>query len=327
MTSYNLRSVVFNVLAFLLIVAFPVNLFAWGPDGHKIVARIAEKHLTAKARTAILSQKLLEELPDGSANCDSESIAEELACVANWADTVRDNVFVRTTKWHFVNISLADKTYKPEQDCPDNNEKGICGIKALAALIDFLESNQGSFSVGTFTPDAAKFDRRIAMRFLVHIVGDLHQPLHTVKEGGGRNTPLVTFIKFSPCLQMKNGKCVKGGQPSLHKVWDSKIITTLLRQKQKNEKTYADLLDSEIKESDVDAFEDADSVEWLLEAHEIAIEDDDKRVKSLKKIKEQDGKIYPRINSNYVKDNTPSINLQLKRAGIRLAKILNEIFD
>src|SRR5581483_11849536 len=122
-----------------------------------IVAEIAQRRLSPAAVQAV-EQAL--------------GRGHSLASVASWADDVRD-IAPQTYNWHFVDIPIAADAYDPARDCAPG-PKGDCVIAELDRLSDQLQC-------GT---DAEKLD---ALKFAVHFVGDVHQPLHTVLEEKGGN--------------------------------------------------------------------------------------------------------------------------------------------
>lgn len=329
------------LISLILTLFLTANVFAWGREGHRIVARIAEMHLTTKTRQALNNPNLLGSLPDGFADCSSApNLAEKMACAAPWADDVRkrddklvnpDKDFPQTENWHFVDISLQDGDFKPERDCVESSKKGFCGISALTALANYLKQTGAlsnppttAFILGKFNPALTDFDRRDALRFIIHIVGDLHQPMHTVEEGGGENGFDVLYL--DDCLKKVGNNCAKPAVTNIHHVWDTEIISTFGEFNNLKEIQYAAFLDQNVNIPDNPQSGQVVPVNWLIETHQIAIADF-ARFQALKEIKTPQGDTLPHVDNDYVKTNAPLINKQLKRAGIRLARVLNFIFD
>lgn len=310
----------YGVALILLTSALSANVSAWGPDGHRIVARIAAKNLSSKARKAILDGSLFDNLPGGAGSCGDESTLEDrMACVANWADAVRDSEFPQTYNWHFVDLFLNQTTYDQNAHCRESKKKGVCGMIALLALAEYGEDDSASFRVGEFfAPPKAAFDRRSALRFIVHMVGDFHQPLHTVADGGGGNSFKVNYL--GACAKWKGNKCKVLEATDLHKVWDGRILRGILRIADKTESEYADLLNSQISGDEKNSYRQGDAVTWLEETHEVA-RDDYSRYLNLT----QKGQLRL-IDDSYVTLAQPIVILQLKKGGIRLAKVINDIF-
>jgi len=161
--------------------------FAWGPDGHRIVAHLAEEQLDASTQSEVL--RLLAISGDGS-----------LADVANWADDVREDpaqaeLSRRTSPMHYVNFKDSSCKFESELICAN----GQCVVAAIENYAGKLGNRN--------LPDA---DRAQALRFLVHFVADVHQPLHAgYRPDKGGNT-----------FQVR----IDGEGSNLHSVWDSRII-------------------------------------------------------------------------------------------------------
>src|SRR5437764_9437979 len=128
---------------------FPGQARAWGPEGHAIVAEIAETRLEAPARAQIAQLLTL----DGHQRLDE---------VASWPDAIRPS-HPETAPWHFVDIPLLAAGFDANRDCAGNNCV-VAQIQRFAAVLG--------------NPNTAPQDRVNALKFLVHFVGDIHQPLH-----------------------------------------------------------------------------------------------------------------------------------------------------
>jgi hypothetical protein len=152
---------------------------AWGADGHRLVATVAEGMLTPTARSEI--NRLLALEPGAT-----------LASISTWADEVRNPA---TAAWHYVNFPREGScTYNAEQLCPG----GACVVSAIERQAAVL---------GSAEPDV---DRLRALKYVVHFVGDIHQPLHAgyADDRGGNSYQLQAFGRGS----------------NLHSVWDSGLI-------------------------------------------------------------------------------------------------------
>jgi hypothetical protein len=136
-----------------LIVAAPVQALAWGQEGHSIIAEVAQHRLSPGAAAEVA--RLL-------------GPGRSLASVSSWADDIRDER-PETYRWHFVDMPLAETKYDPDKHCKPT-EKGDCIVAALERLKKDLQCAP--------TND----QKRDALRFVIHFVRDIHQPLHTVDE-------------------------------------------------------------------------------------------------------------------------------------------------
>ena len=182
------RSLMISALALAL--ATPAAQ-AWSRQGHQLVGELAERQLSPAALAEV--QALLEGEPDPS-----------LAGVSTWADEIRAEKTALgelSRRWHYVNIPGKDCDYAPARDCPD----GECVIGAINAQFAVLA-------------DASKprEERAQALKFLVHFVGDAHQPMHAghPHDRGGNNHQLNYRGKGAP----------DGEGTNLHGVWDYWIL-------------------------------------------------------------------------------------------------------
>ena len=237
--------------------------FAWGPKGHMIVARLAAAQLTPQARAAV--QRLLPELD-----------ARQLWQVASWADDLRDTdpaLFQQTKRLHFVNFHSADCDYDPPRDCR-NGECAVAGIEKYSAIL----ANRNN-------PPA---ERAQALAFVVHLVGDIHQPLHAdYRHDAGGNDYQVRW---------------RGEGSNLHRVWDSAMLDT----RHWSAARYAAYL--ERATTPVDS--GGTPTDWAEQSCRL----------------DRDDGVYPRghvIDDAYVARELPVAELRLRQAGARLAAVLN----
>jgi hypothetical protein len=152
--------------------------WAWGPVGHQAVAMAARAQLTPAALAHLQELMALEP-------------GTTLAELATWADEHRSP---ETAPWHYVNFPAGDCNYRPARDCPD----GQCIVAVLEAQLRILESR------------APPSERLQALKWVVHLVGDLHQPLHAgmAEDRGGNRYQLQFLLRWS----------------NLHALWDSGLI-------------------------------------------------------------------------------------------------------
>lgn len=190
--------------AFALTLGATTPAYAWGPLGHRIVAALAWHQLTPATRSAV--DRLLA----------SESPYITLVSIANWPDELRDypqqrKLWERTRKLHYVDIDNTHCLYRPARQCV----KGQC----VVAGIEHYEAILGN----VHEPTA---ERLRALKFVVHLIGDEHQPYHAFGPDLGGNTYEVTFF---------------GNRDELHRVWDSGLLDT----RELTWKPYAKLLEAE----------------------------------------------------------------------------------
>lgn len=243
------------------------SAFAWGPRGHRIVAELAAAQLTPQATAEV--RKLLA-LRD----------ARELRDVANWADNLRDidpALYRRTRRLHFVNFHSSDCNYDPPRDC----RNGECAIAAIDKYSRVLANRAA--------PPQARAE---ALAFVVHFVGDIHQPLHAdYRHDAGGND-------FQVRWQSDGGE--RG--TNLHRVWDSLLLdSTALTAEE-----YARKLEAERTRIATGGT----PAEWAEEGCRL----------------DRDGGIYPAshvIDQAYVDRELPVAEQRLRQAAARLAALLN----
>lgn len=330
------------VAASCLLSLVPASANAWGREGHRIVARVAAKHLSQKTRTSVLNLLIAD--PDDRGHCQQQaSIDDKLACVATWADEVRnDSHFGNTAPLHFVNIPVyaaaAQRRYTASRDCA----KGECVVQALAKYKKIVLDQSNSAS-----------SRALALKFIVHFVGDLHQPLHdsvdhdkdaankenspklSDKGDRGGNLKIVTWL---------GEEANQFGCWNLHAVWDEGII----EHKNTDDVAYADSLNNAIDSRKIADIQKGTVIQWANQALGLAVDhayklpkpDGSDKVCEVKNgDKKECAKFDPQackgkevharyhLDSAYNDANLPVVESQLTNGGLRLAKFLNDIFD
>jgi S1/P1 Nuclease len=283
------------ILLTVVLSSFASEAWAWGEEGHSIIAEIAQRRLSqdaAKAVTQIL----------GTNPKATSYSTPSLASVSTWADEVRYNGPQpnETYNWHFVDIPRQDTHYDPATECPkEKPEQGDCVINELSRLRNELRCATG--------------DQQLrALKFAVHFVGDIHQPFHTIWENAGGNG-----ITFKPDkIQFKGKTCTAENcstpPDNLHKMWD----TTLIRAMEYNWPTFVDDLESDWLTTDAAKNDGKDDpVTWAEDAHNAA---------NTFNVWVDAGAT---LDQPYYDRVTPLISQQLGFAGLRLARYLNDVFS
>jgi nuclease S1 len=258
----------------LLQFAFLPQAHAWGPEGHSIVAEIAQRRLTPEA-----AAKVREILGENAS----------LASIASWADDYRA-LHIDSADWHFVDIPLAADDYEESRDCA-STPHGDCVIHELAR-------SERDLADAALSPS----QRRDALKFVVHLVGDVNQPLHTVGELRGYNDMAVCYFSTpakNDCLPT-----------NLHMVWDVGLIRSIFW----DWGAYVDYLEGDWIPAHGDASLDAGTaVDWALEAHRAA-----------RDVAIKDVTMDEHLGADYLAAVRPTLDRQLAVAGLRLARTLNE---
>ncbi len=190
------------LIAGLMLASSSAPVLAWGNDGHKAVALVADHYLTAKAKTALAA--IL-----GPSDPDMPS---DIATRATWADAYRDSSPKRkaeTRKWHFSDIQV-DGSAGLTAECPYLNTPLAAPFpgKPDDCVVDKIEQ----FRRELRTPNITTSERQLAVQFLLHFVGDVHQPLHSSDrhDMGGNGTWVVWNQRTVPS--------------KLHGFWDTEAV-------------------------------------------------------------------------------------------------------
>ena len=245
-----------------------INSFAWGLLGHRIVGQIAESYLTRRA------QKEVRNILGG----------ESVAMSSNWADFIKSNpAYNYLYNWHFINLkagldSTTVKNYLDKDTVIDAYTK-----------INFLTTQLRDKSL-------SMENKGLYLRLLIHIVGDIHQPMHVGRpDDKGGNTIRVLWFRDSV---------------NLHQVWDER----LLNFQQLSYTEYATAINIVSKEM-VAAWKTESLSDWLWQSYQIA-------EKIYAEIKQPNQKLEYKYNYDYY----DIMNRQLLKGGIHLAALLNDIF-
>lgn len=255
--------------------------WAWGSQGHRITALVADTLITARTRASV------SELTG----------ATSLVDLVNWADEYRPGLKLlldHSDRWHYDDHPVCDTAALPSSYCAD----GQCASAALARL-EFTLANR-----------AATADQRgIALRFIVHVLGDVHQPLHTTDnndEGGS-----------------KRNVALPGAPPHhLHAIWDTDLLQPMLRGM--NDVAYADAL-REWYDTDIDDWQQGTVSEWMTESYAIGQAVTYGALPGF-----QCGltrRFVTPLTQDYVREAQAQIGRQLARAGARIAVTLNRALD
>jgi len=244
-----------------LLLTISVGAYSWGPTGHRATGLVAEKYLSKKAR------KALERILQG----------QSLAMASTWMDDVRsDSTFDYMADWHWVTIQNGE-TYEQSAKNPNGDI-----IQTLERVIQELKSGKLNST-----------DEAQRIKILIHLVGDLHQPLHV---GGGTdrggNDVKVTWFRTDS---------------NLHRVWDSDMIDD-------TRLSFTELAESlgNPNPAIIQKLQSTTVRDWAKESmgfrHQV--------------YQYGDG----RLGYAYSYKNLPLVRTRLLEAGVRLAGILNEIY-
>ncbi|HLZ92894.1 MAG TPA: S1/P1 nuclease [Candidatus Acidoferrum sp.] len=175
---------------------------AWGCRGHETVAALAEKHLTTQAKEALLALLIANPIDPQLRRYCGQTGADPFVDASTWADDER-NREPATGPWHYIDIPLSVTQGPAEKFCGAQG----CVLQAISDQLAILKDK-----------NAAGAKRAAALRFIIHFVGDLHQPLHgsTNSDRGGNCVP-VRYLSRNP-HPSRNSYV-----PNLHHIWDTEI--------------------------------------------------------------------------------------------------------
>jgi len=240
---------------------------AWGPEGHQVVARIAARHLEPQARQQV---EILLGAP----------AAESMAALSSWADW-QGRARPETKPWHYVDIPIDAAGYVSARDCRD----GQCVVAAIAR-------EEATLADGAQSREA----RREALLWVIHLAGDIHQPLHCADDNhrGGNDVPVSIGVLDS----------------NLHRVWDSNEVWQLGIEAA----PLAARLDRTITPPQEKAWSRGTPADWANEAHALA-RGIYARLPAARPV--------PMARPGMLRDS-PIAARQLEKAGIRLAFLINQ---
>jgi hypothetical protein len=245
--------------------AISFQVLSWGQTGHRVTGAIAEKYLTPKAQLAI-SQLL---------------INEDLAEASTYADEMRSNPseFWKKTAnpWHYVNV-FEGRTYSDIAPPPEGD-----AVTALEMFTKQLKSKKASLE-----------EKQLALRFIVHIVGDLHQPFHAGNgtDKGGNDVKLQFFWEDS----------------NLHRVWDSGLID----RENLSYTEWTNKLSRKISSQQAKEWMEVNPKVWIAESAKLR------------------ANLYPendKLSWDYQYQNMPIVKQRLQMGGVRIAAYLNDLFN
>lgn len=285
MNNRFVRAFLVSVVLLALYAASPASVHAWGGQGHRLVGLIAFKHLTpiAKQNVAWLLGK------------------QSLADIASWADSrVTDEQ--QTAPWHYLNIPPGAAGYDRDRDCP--RQPGVAAGARADKWRDCAVDRITYFEQQLADPKLDRLDRGTALKYLVHFIGDLHQPFHALGVGRGGNDVIVKVFGSANCSNdpARTIPC------NLHSVWDSRLIA----HRQLDEAPYLIVLERLIIEKRLAGLPPGTPEEWAVQSWTLG--------KAALVAPDTD------ITEGYYKTNIPIIETRLALAGVRLAAVLNRVF-
>ena len=260
-----------RIIGGLMLIASCEQALGWGQNGHRIIGQIANDHLTKT------TQKAIQPLLGG----------DLLAEVSTWADEMRSapEPFWQkeSSRWHYINVAKPEEFNAQHYHHPNSREEISDIYGGILHCVAKLKDKQTTLE-----------ERQFYLRFLVHLVGDIHQPMHAghAEDRGGNNIALTFF----------------GKPTNLHSLWD----TELLESQNLSFTEFASFINTQDKQQIKTILASAPA-DWLRESMKLSDE------------------IYrstdTQLSYAYIYQNLPIAQQRLQFAGIRLAGLLNSIYD
>lgn len=274
------------LLAALLCLGVTSTALAWAPLGHALVGELAQRHLDPKAQAEVATLLAGEPAPT-------------LAGVASWADDLRNTDperFKATSRWHYINARGGGCDFDPARDCPD----GDCVTGALDRQLAILADRRQPLDA-----------RRDALKFVIHLVGDEHQPMHAGNrtDSGGNRFQVSLRTPLQPEAYARKSYVDGVMGTNLHSVWDYYILASrglALRD-------YANVLDTAASPPAAPRPDAGVLLEWaqascrLIDAHGLYPGDDQHK-----------------MDHTYLDKFRPLAEARVQLAGRRLAQLLNQ---
>lgn len=276
-----------------MLAALPRQAAAWGDEGHAVVALVAQSFLEPAVRSQV--NALL------AADTDNLT-AHDIASAAAWADRYRDaNIDgsrSRTRQWHFTDIEVAAPDLN--KACFDHPVLPAGTLASNGPAADCVADKIEQFAAELASPKTDPEEQIVALKFLLHFVGDVHQPLHSADDHDrGGNAKKVS------------ADTLKAG--TLHHFWDTEFVSLL----ETDANSIAADLTRRISKVEVQKWQAGRPADWAIETFYVAKADAYGRLPG-----PSTGGRY-QLSDDYVTKATADVAAQLSMAGVRLAFMLN----
>jgi hypothetical protein len=290
-----------------LLLCLPASraVWAWGDEGHEVIGLIAEYYLEPAVRARVL--ELLRE-------DDTGLVERDLAHESTWADRYRDSDrdgdkrrYLRTRDWHFVDLEITGMDLS--RACYGRRPLPAGVSASVGPAEDCIIDKIDQFYAELENPAIAPAERRVALQFLLHLVGDLHQPLHASDDhdqGGNR--------------KLASGPNI--GSNNLHHDWDTEFVARLGA----SDTDIARVLIVRITAADRARWSSGTPLDWALETYAVSKKHAYGALPAASGGEASPGPQY-QLSQAYVDDATAVTAEQLSKAGVRLAFLLNRALE
>jgi hypothetical protein len=264
----------------LLIFVWQRPALAWGDEGHRITGFIANTYLSDTARAQL--RALVS--------------TDNIALIATWMDDERESLNQRlpgSSRWHYENRLACESQADPARACP----QGQCVTRQIERWKNVLQNGNESIA-----------HRADAVRILVHLLGDLHQPLHlTDNNDRGGNDLLVRLPREKEPRR-------------LHEVWDTRVVHLNLRRR--GTESYARVLDERFEKQRID-WQHGTLEEWARETNLLGRDAYQSLPHFACRTAKEPAEAMTVLPAAYIDAAKPIVDQQLAKAGMRIAWILN----
>jgi hypothetical protein len=278
------------LILFAVTALVSANANAWGDLGHKVTALIAYRHLTPKARTTL----------DALLASDSDTLSgPDFASRATWADRYR-NAHRETAAWHFVDIEID----APDMAAACFHFPALGGALAGAGPAeDCVVDKIDEFAAELKSAATPRTERLLALKYLIHFIGDLHQPLHAADHHD------------------RGGNCVllaapQGRATNLHAYWDVDVVEALGHSPEQ----IAEKLDARRSGAETKNWSGGTAADWAMESFELGRHD----AYALHALPTCQRRGSVALSAEYAAQAQKDAATQLLKAGLRMAAVLNQ---
>ena len=284
--------------------------YGWGDRGHGIVAAIAYARLNTDTRAEV-DALLAEDKSDRLTRPDFISRSTWADKLLQDRETLQKAQYNATRFWHFADIGIDD----------GNVARACYRFRSLLPRMyaskgpvkDCVVNKVEQFAAELGNPDVDRKEKILALKFLIHLVGDMHQPLHVAGDNDYFGTAVQ--VRLEPGGSMAN--------LNLHDYWDNELVNRLMASPKETDKSIAQRLSAEFEEIELQRWSEGDPREWTFETVLVA---------------KQVAYDYSNMETVFVVGRPTTLNLtgeysaralqaakkQLVKAGVRLARLLNE---
>ena len=278
------------------LLSMPGAAFAWGNEGHEIVGQIATHFLKPAVRQRVFA--MLAADPD-------PLTAHDFVSETTWADRFRDSDrnstkvhFNQTHQWHFVDIELTGADI--DTACFGHPPVPPTTVASLGPPADCAVDKIDQFAAELRAPQTTPAERLVALKFLLHFVGDIHQPLHASdSHDAGGNAKKVNAVGL--------------GSGSLHQFWDTQFVKRLGT----DPIAVGDTIAAGISPADVATWSQGSTTDWARESFGVS------KTSVYGKLPKPAANGLYTLPASYVTGSKAIVTKQLSRAGVRLATVLN----